>query len=414
MTDRDYQQFFMVSALKGSATFLETLVPPAEIPEYDHFDRANSRTFVLLRTLIEAQKSAFAMTRWHKFDKSTDLDRPLEELNGGDRLLLESHVDEQSLWQRKLSEALVLLINFSLTNELQFYYHFLLLHDLFRQGSKVREQTRFFGQPSQTAQARLDSIRTEFDAVENETGDISRCWYMDAKGQNRRNASFSRQLEIALASATPLERTALGYTYLKGFGEASGNIHLNFLRSEHARPYACFASGFASCGMLAMCVLDRAHQLSGVSPSGINEHFINGRDSVGRDGTKNAAAEGDFVLVEGPSLGVVEEVRSGPFGYEAYRVRKVEPSADDEIEWDWFTAFDLTPFQDREGLLEGLQQSMAEYAAQGAELDPPPSEVEMEESIQQAMALMWREGLGEYIAKTAKRNTVEPGPKNTG
>ncbi|HEY4308446.1 MAG TPA: hypothetical protein VGN12_03250 [Pirellulales bacterium] len=410
----DYRDLFIGIALNGTATFLESLIPLAELPQHVHFDRGNSRNFILLRILVEVQKSAFAMDRWKKIETSTDFDRPLENLNGVDRLVLESFVDEQSLWQRKLSEALVLLINFSLTNESHFFYHFLLLQDLFRQNGKVREQIRFFGQPSKIAKANLDSIIGELDVVENEIGAQSHFWYMERNGLNRRNVSFSHQLEIALNRATSLERTSLKYTYLKGFGEASGNIHLDFLRPIHGRPYVQFSSGFASCGMLAMCLLDRAHQLSGITPSGMNRYVVNRQKSAGSDCTKNVAKNEDFVLVDGPSLGIVEEVRSGPFGYEAYRVRKVEPSPGDELSWDWYSAFDLTPFQDKEGLLEALEQRMAEQASQFGELDPPPSESEIREVIREAMAFIWREGLGTYIAKTAKRQIIEPRRKEKG
>lgn len=407
--DEVWETFAML-ALLGPATFLERLVPPDVAKrEYLAFDEKNSRNFLLLQLLTETQKAGFAMSRWRKFASDERLGQARESYDNNLRLTLESIADEQSVWQRKLTEGLVLLINFSSTNSLPNYYHFLLLHELKRQSRRNYEQQRYFGKDSRVSERTRNRILAEIEKVELSLGDTGKCWYR--KPKKRDTTSFQQQLQHALPSALLHEKRALLYTYGKGYGEASESIHLSAVRSEYMKPEVPFFTRFAACGLLAEAILGRAHSLTGVNPEGINWHFAQGRNRARlSDPTKGVARVGDFVLVDGPSLGVVEEVATGECGYESYRVRYLEDPPDDEVESDWYAAFDVCVFADRHGLRETLDHNLASLHADGLPaIDPPPSEDLVDEGFRKSMAEIWRRGIGEYMKRNAVQVCQEPG-----
>ena len=408
-TEADAWEFFEILAMLGPATFLEPLIPPNEAAkQFLRYSETDSRNFLLLRILIEVQKCGTAMGRWRKYAAGADLDRSREELGTYDRQTLEAYVDEQSLWQRKLSEGLVLLINFTATNDLPYYYHFLLVQELEQLRRRVHELSDFFDITSTAAERKRAEIESKLEATEHVIGNLSTCWYLDQrKLRRRRQASFSRQLEFALRRAGAAERRAFGYTYAKGFGEASGNIHFNSLKPEQTRPYRQFSVGFAFCGLLTVGILDRAHQVAGALPEGINRRVATVMaQKTERDPTTNVARVGDFVLVEGPRLGVVEESVSGQHGYEAYRVRDVEKTGEDG---DWFPAFDVMRFVGKQELADGLETTLADFCAQGLPpLEPPPTDDEIDQAIGHAMLEIWQKGVGEYVRRAAQPRVMEP------
>lgn len=120
-------------------------------------------------------------------------------------------------------------------------------------------------------------------------------------------ASFRHQLKIALPITTHRERTALGYTYSLSYGETSGNIHFNAIRLDVNNPEERFSFGLAQCGLLAVAILQRAHDLSGLKPEGINAKLMNlDRDIFSKNNPTLKKLEiGDFVLTNGPFLGEV-------------------------------------------------------------------------------------------------------------
>ncbi len=386
------------------ATFLKRLVPPEQADtEYLRFNENNSRNFLLLHLLIEVQKTGFALERWRKLAADEGLGQPRDTYDNNLRLTLESIADEQSLWQRKLTEGLVLLINFSLTNSAPHYYHFLLLLELKRQNRRINDQQRFFGTKNETAERTRNRIVTEIEKLERSIGDISTLWYR--KPNKREVTSVETQLHHALTIAMPFEKRALGYTYGKGYGETSSSIHLSAVETDCLKPEMPFFAGFSICGLLAEAILSRAHALTGTQPEGINWHFDRTRHSVQEtDPTRGTAQVGDFVLVDELLLGIVEEVATGQHGYESYRVKYIIDRPAEGIDSDWYSPFDITMFMDRKSLREGLNTWLGDVRKEGIPpLDLPPSEDEIDQALLHSAEEMWRRGIGEYV----KRNVIQ-------
>ena len=311
-------QFFAQLALLGPATFLERIVPPQTAQtDYRNFNSSNARNFLLLRIFIEVQKAGFAMIGWHQHAGAAARADPKVKPKASEILPLETVIDHQSLCQRKLSEALVLLINFSGTNDPVHYYHLLLIEELRRCDSALREQRQFFSEINTVTERRRVRLLNEIVRVETTIPILANCWYLKGASRRLRDTreimSFNGQLERALPLATTRERTALSYTYSRGFGEYSGNIHLNPLRPELGIPESRFSISFASCGLLVAALLVRAHALTGIEATGINKGLETPMGAA-IPRLRKVFVIGDFVLVDGPRLGEIIAVRSSPLG----------------------------------------------------------------------------------------------------
>jgi hypothetical protein len=398
----DHQKVFEALALAGPAVFLERLIPPDVVDtQYSRFSETNSRNFLLLRILIEVQKAGMAMGRVRQAATEAERQKPSDRNDNVDRLCIESMIDEISLWQRKLSESLVLLINFASTNDHASYYHFLLIHERQRQFSQRKEQQEFFSFPNEVTNRQLARVEQQIEAVENANPVLKSAWYVRHNKGKPELTSFNHQLKAALLNAEPMEKKALGYTYAKGFGESSGNIHFSPVRPDHPKPSQRFGAGLAFCGFLTASILRRAHALTGLAPEKINARCLSSwQEQRGTPLTCERAKIGDFVFVDGPTIGVVEEIEVGPFDYERYRVKYVIDPPDPDIDSEWFTAFDVFLFSSKSDLVATLRNMLSRHQADGSlSLDLQLSDAEIDEALSQAMAEMWRRGLRGYVKK---------------
>lgn len=409
------KKVFQKIALLGPAIFLERLIPKEKLElEYFRFNQRNARNFLLLKLLTEVQKTGFVFSRWNDFLESNASSRS----EGVNDQILETFIDEQSLWQRKLMEGLVLLINFCSTNEPPFYYHLLLLQELERYRSMLLEQKDFFKRGSTLTEKTAALLTERIQIVENEIGDLSRCWYLpEAKPIKKRKQrlvilSLRQQLKRALSVATHSEKTAIGYTYGMSYGETSGNIHFSILRLDYNNLRERFSAGFAQCGILAVSILQRAHDLVGLEAEGINKHLMKrDRNQPSKaNPTLKGLLKGDFVLANGPYLGEVIDVETSDFGYETYLVKYLQEAPLEGIEEDWFPSFEIQLFMKRREIVRDVLAKLQEVAHKSGQPVLEVSEEELLEGTNDSVAELWRAGFGEYIRRTiVPRRKGDPG-----
>ena len=398
------RKLFQYVSLFGPATFLERLVPKEKQQEFLHFTRANARSFLLLRLLTEVQKVGFVLRRWNNF---LDCGLRKSPLTGADEQELESLIDEQSLWQRKLVEGLVLLINFVRTNEATHFYHFLLLQELEHYKGMLKEQQDFFRHGNSLTKKTVKLLTERITHVESEVGSLAECWYLPAFNPLRKRkdwpvlASFRHQLKIALPITTHRERTALGYTYSLSYGETSGNIHFNAIRLDVNNLEERFSFGLAQCGLLAVAILQRAHDLSGLKPEGINAKLMNlDRDIFSKNNPTLKKLEiGDFVLTDGPFLGEVVSVTTSTFGYESYQIKYLADTPLEDVDEAWFPSVEVQLFMRRKDLKEGVLAKLRKDTRETRTTTSPFSDEELEQATKNAVIEMWKAGLGKYFKR---------------
>lgn len=411
-TEISSKRFFEYLCLVGPAIFLGRLVPKDKIQDYVHFTPSNARDFLILKLLTEVQKVGFAMQRWNTF-----LNGRSKELSSSDvdEQMLDSLLDEQSLWQRKLLEGLVLLINFSTTNEPKYYYHFFLSQEHERYWFMLREQEDFFNNGSAVTQKTLDSLAQQLSRIEEKIGDLSLCWYLSGSKKTNKTRkkpaliSFRQQLKSALKNTTRRERTALGYTYDLSYSETSGNIHFDACRLDYVNLYERFSFGMAQCGALALAILQRSHDLTNMKPEGINVFIMKyDRNSPSTNSPVIKSCEiGDFVFAGGPFLGKVIDIAESVFGYQSYLVKYIEGSPVEGVIEAWLPSVEVHLFMQRKEMMEGLLVRLKEVAEESGTPMLTVSEEELQIAFEEAATEMWKAGIGDYV----KRNTV---PKRKG
>lgn len=404
MTTDEFKIFQQI-ALLGTATLLERIVPKDKLEsEYIRFNKTNARNFLLLKLLTEVQKVGFVFPRWIKSLESNPSSKP-DSVNDQ---IIETFIDEQSLWQRKLMEGLVFLINFSSTNELPFYHHFLLIQELDHHHNMLLEQKDFFSCGSELTQKNIMLVTKRIQSVEDEIGDLSKCWYLsEAKPLSKRRhwpvtSSLRQQMKRALSIAAPREKTALAYTYGQSYAETSGNIHFNVMRLDLTDIRGRFSFGFAQCGQLALRIIQRAHDLTELEPEGINKLLMR----QDRNRPSNTAPvskkleKGDFVLANGLYLGKVIDITTSDFGYETYLVKYLVEAPLEGIDEDWVSSFEVQLFMKRTEMVRDVCDALQKDVRKLGIPSPEFSEQEIYESARDAVIEMWRRGIRKYIERT--------------
>jgi len=403
--ERLKRKVFQQIALFGSAILLEKLVPKEKIEDFHCFNRDNAKSFLLARLLIEVQKLGMALKRWNEF---LDFNPELSENSVLAEQNLDSLIDEQSLWQRKLVEGLVLLINFEKTNTHNHYHHFLLLHELEEYKKMLKEQKEFFSHPNSLTQKTVELLAERIAHIEIEIGANEGYWYINGnkptKGNRAKLTSFKEQLKNALSVATPRERTSLCYTYKNSYSETSSNIHFAPLRLDYMNLSARFSFGISQCGMLTIAILRRVHELSGIHPEGINTQLM--KLTFDKYSDNNPTIQkleiGDFVFVDGPFLGEILSLTKSDFGYESYLVQYLIDSPIDDIDKAWFPSTEIQLFMRRKEHNDDLIAQLKKYAHEEGAEPLLFSDEELEIAAKEAVMEMWKLGLGRYY----KQNTV--------
>jgi hypothetical protein len=221
------------------------------------------------------------------------------------------------------------------------------------------------------------------------------CWYLKPSSSDK-SASLREQYLSAMKVARPAEKTALGYTYQLSFGSASERLHFGVLDPAGESDPGDQAAD-ALCGLLAIAILCRAHDLCGVDPRGINKAIMESRnrDRPVGDLLSSRAEVGDFVLIAGPHVAEVCEIRKAQFGYESYRLKSLDTETGPGLTEDWLPAPAVGLFMRRRELLETVHARLAE----DAKGDVVVTEEELQDCTREAVVEAWRLGLRQYVAR---------------
>ena len=350
--DRDLE-FWIQAALKGAKS-LHSQLPLTNI---DFTGVASTtfrdgRSYYLYAAADEIMKAAVAMMRWKEFLSETE---PKEALPDGtdkghlDRLVNESVLDEQRLWERKLTEWLINLVCFKSTNEQEYYRLFLATEAYDWSVGRVHDLLRYYSCPSDNAEIGARCDRDSL-AAEIENTDSQRCWFLRREvfkklptRPGRLFTSIAERLSTALQFATPDEQVALGITYGHGFGWASESVHPKTLTREPVPTWRDVRRLSSRVGLVAINVTHRAHRLAGIAPTGMAKGIAAVLDGSSPASDMLCAVHspgyepGDIVKAMG-HLAEVLDKRVSKYGLESYKVRFLVRGPLKETPEDWVPA----------------------------------------------------------------------------
>jgi hypothetical protein len=378
---------------------------------------AHPRDYFLYGVLDELQKAALAILRWSELFEGPELKAQTDDDRQTHRVLYGSVADEEALWTRKLTEALIDLICFGATNEESYYRHYLLLGRLRERKSTAADLETFYACPSRNLQSGVGYTARQIAELERAGEvDLARCWYVDrskplaaedlaVQRVTQLVSSTRRRLRTALDQAGAGEQIALGLSYDRSFGQASRDMHfgargLRLPPDEHE-----ISSGLDQVGVLGLHVIHRVQLLSDLVPGKANQ-FV--KDVV-EDDTESqrllarhsdaGVEEGDFVLAyEDP--GQVLESRVSPLGYRSYRVLYLAGRPLETVEDDWIPAQHVRLMMRQADLLSAKagdeSPSLAEALASLRELP----HAEQSELLRAGFKDVWEGGLRDWIRPT--------------
>lgn len=408
---RDAWKVFRWMALRGAAELLEIIAPPNELDsKYASYTEANARNYFLLKVLIEVQKAGAVIDRSINYIETSITELRDKESHNYIELQLESLIDEQSVWQRKLVESLVALICFSASNHNRYYYHYLLLKDLEHYQALKREQKDFFFGENNYREYAIKALREKIELAEKSIDDMSKCWYLRPKKKADRHGnttfllSFRQSLLKALREATTGEKTSIGYTYESSFAETSRNIHFNPIRVDFDDTIKRFEFGMAQCGSLITSILCRSQHLSEIVPKGLNE-CISKSERNRRSKTNptiGRAEVGDFVLAGGLYLGEVLDIKKSTFGYESYCIKFLDERPMKEIAEDWYTAFNVQMYDGKKDFFDDACRELEEIEKMHGWESVTFSDEEIMAARRDAVIEVWRRAYKDYLKRSLK------------
>lgn len=380
---------FWQIALVGPALFYKAFGEEELASRFNSLTSQTARDYFILRTLAEVQKYGFAARRWVPEDA-----QPLSS-GRSDMVNIESLLVERAMWQRRLIEALVALINFSTTNKNEYYYHFLSLQNLEHERRRARDEKDFFNISSELTNKRTAALKMLVDEARSKLNEKTTLWYLE-KNNDHKIATFKNQFIHAIERARPTEKTALGYTYIVAFGTTSELVHFSISDNPNDPKHDLVVAD-AFCKTLVMSIICRAHELCEIEPHGINRTILlKAHDERSLNNRLFSQAEvGDFVLINGPHLAEVREIRKNKFGYESYRIMFLDSEHGPGLTEDWLPAFSIRIYEKRKEQIKGVRDTLSKYLNDGIEF----SEDEIIESTRKAIIETWKLGLREYFEK---------------
>jgi hypothetical protein len=414
--EREKWKFFAHALTDGAGALKETLaIDEANFRLVAGPAHADARSYFLYGVLDEIQQAGVGILKWDDFLGPED-----EERGGQDgvvRMILEATLEEQSLWQRKLTEVLIDLVCFCETNEGPYFRHYLLLRDFSQLRYAFIDLDEFYAAPSRNLQWSIDRTFADIAALEDRHVDLARCWYRkDAARLRDENvhpagvfSSVRTRLQTALGTMTDPEKLIVGMSYDRVFGEASRDIHFRPSASMRDVNVEAVAGGMAHVGTLGINAILRVQQLLGVIPEGMNRLL---RDTFDRNEyprqlmaamTGGRADVGDFVLAYG-DLGEVVGVSRSRFGYRSYRVRYLAERPLPEVDEDWFVAQYVRRLYTVDTFLEGIDGLVAEGAIPASVRDRIRAlpRGRQQEAVREALTATWEAGLRDYYRRQAQ------------
>lgn len=365
---------------------------------------SDPKGYYLCGVLNEVEKACFSMmltADWVKESEASydpeDFDEEKRRINDN---LLQSKIDELSVWERKMTELMVALVGFRDANSEDYYKHFLAVHELQHLAHSQKDLTEYYGMTSENYTYQQGELHSLIDTIA-ESLDTSKTWYVKKRrdGALKRSLqNFDKRFEYAFERMEEQLRATLRTQYLS-FGSQSRHIHVGTVSDERNLELKDVSAHVGRIGMLTMHVVVLVKELLGAdSDSGAIEtcaRIINENDypvDLHRRRTNPDVIVGDFVVAGGDLAQVVMVNTSEKYGFKSFRVHFLEREPLPGITEDEFVGEHIRR------IFRG-QDLIKQTTEMAKRLNPNivPSEEEINSLMCEGVILEWNNGLKEYV-----------------
>jgi hypothetical protein len=384
---------------------------------------ANSRHVFLLSCIEEIQKVGISYLKWfqaleHYFGENDNFREDEKTFEG----MLFSIIDEASMWQRKLLESLLYLINFNSADDNRYYYHFIMLNELTNLLYKQKDENEVFEIESYQTKA---EIKKTIDIIRDIESNISfdGCWYLKKK-KNVVNSYLSKQLKPSqifkstrqllydtLLIANASEKTCIGYVYSFIYSDSSKKIHFQPSNTQIKSRFDELKLRLGAIQNTSLSILFRCQKIIGTVVKGKTEIIYSSMEKRQSAPPKNilvnVADIGDFVIACG-YFGEVIKKRMTKYGYEIYNVRFIDEKPDDKIDNDWFIPLNIQILQKKKDLMDEIRTNLSKDQ-EGRKLleELAKNSNLLEESMEQSLLTIWNVAFKNHVKKWRTRQGLE-------
>jgi|GEM_PF-1732429 len=359
--------------------------------------------YYLYGVLNEVEKACFSKMQaadWVKESEESynpeDFDDEKQRINDN---LLQSRIDELSVWERKMTELMVTLVGFRNANEEKYYRHFLAVHELQNLTYSQNDLLEYYGMQSENYAYQQRELYDLIDGIAAEL-DVAKTWYVEknrAGVLKRKLQNFNVRFEYAFEMMEEQLRATLRTQYLS-FGSQSSHIHVGTASDGRNLDLKDVSAHVGRIGMLTMHVIVLVKELLGIEgDKGAIEtctRIINENDypvDLHRKRTNPDVIIGDFVVAGGDLAQVIDVKTSEKYGFKSFRVRFLEREPLPGLTEDEFVGEHIRKIFRGEDLIKQTVEM-----AKKLNPDAKPSEEEINQSMCEGIVLEWSNGLKEY------------------
>jgi hypothetical protein len=359
--------------------------------------------YYLYGVLNEVEKACFSMMLTADWIKESEASyNPEDFVEEEQRIndnLLQSKIDELSVWERKMTELMVALVGFRDVNSEDYYRHFLAVHELQHLGHSQNDLREYYGMTSGNYDYQQRELHDLVDGIAKNL-DVSKTWYVQ-KGRDgalkRKLQSFNKRFEYAFEKMEEQLRATLRTQYLS-FGSQSRHIHVGTVSDERNLELKDVSAHVGRIGMLTMHVVVLVKELVGANSDGgaietctriINEN--NYPIDLHRRRTNPDVIVGDFVVAGGDLAQVVVVNTSQKYGFKSFRVHFLGGEPLPGLTEDEFVGEHIRRIFRGEDLIKQTVEMIKKLNP-----DADPSSEEINQSMRAGIVLEWNNGLKEY------------------
>lgn len=294
----------------------------------------NPKNYYLQNVLNELDKSVISLMFACQFlDANKNEPPPSKEDSQFNSKILQSKIDELSLWRRKLVEILIDLIGFRVANSIEYYRHYNLLHEVSRKQKEFNDRKEFWGCSNKTLAKEIQDLESAADQLFGQL-DQQKCWYTKKKKNNTvlndEKSRFQRILEDA-----KIFQKALLLSYRNSFGRPSELLHPKKIVDEKDMSLEDFIQAIRGVGILGLHVISgikdllRIHNTTGSLKQAANAVKKNLYPMLLLGlRTKSKIVVNDYVITPlGPAQVKKKTSNKTKFGYRTFIVRLLIPQS---------------------------------------------------------------------------------------
>ena len=403
---KDPMDEFISLILKGSDALRKRLKIGYSTYRFIHEPNSpDPKDHYLFGVLNEIEKATMALMQTNEFindSRKTEPSEPSEKDDEQQRIydnVIQSKVDELSMWQRKMTELIVELQSFATTNTQDYYRHFLSINHLQQIHRTQDDLLEYYNAKNENYKFQEDELIQQIDQIA-ERLDPRKVWCVKVKdGQIKRQPStFEERFRWAFKRMKPPLRALLRTGNLS-YGVQSKNIHASSsadVRDVSLNTVEAHAGRVATLAIHVVVMakdLMHIHNVKGALR--ICAAVVKKNDyplKLHQRRTRLDAHVGDYVAVNGHLAQVIKVNISQEYRYKSFRIRylvdqPLPSTPEDEVPGDWVRVL----YRRSELLLNTMQQ--IKKMSPGSN----PSVRQLNQFLKDGVIEAWNNGLKEYV-----------------